>query len=107
MTDVIDSPPDLPVRQVPIRELQQHAARVIRELAQAQEMAEITSRGEVIARLIPVSPAERAFREMVEMGEIIPAQDPDGLVGLEPLPPRSDGRSLTEEGLAMREDERA
>jgi antitoxin (DNA-binding transcriptional repressor) of toxin-antitoxin stability system len=106
MTAALAGLPDVPVRQIPIRELQQHAARVIRELAEAEEMAEITNRGMVIARLIPVSPAERAFREMVEMGEIIPAKDPRGLVDLRPLPPRPDGRSLTEEALAMREEER-
>ncbi|HEX7163883.1 MAG TPA: hypothetical protein VF223_21910 [Trebonia sp.] len=37
-----------------IRQLQQHAAKVIGELAED----EITRRGKVIARLIPVSPAE-------------------------------------------------
>jgi prevent-host-death family protein len=47
-----------PVRKVTIRELQQHAARVIRELADAEETAEITSRGRVIARLIPLPPRE-------------------------------------------------
>jgi prevent-host-death family protein len=95
-----------PVRKVAIRELQQHAARVIRELAEAEETAEITSRGQVIARLIPVSPAERAFAEMVERGEITPAKNPAGLAGWEPLPPREDGVSLSDALIAMREQER-
>lgn len=95
-----------PARKVPIRELQQHAARVIRELADAEETGEITSRGRVIARLIPVSPAERAFAEMVERGEIIPAKDPGGLANWKPLPPREDGVSLSDGLIAMREEER-
>ena len=95
-----------PVRQVTIRELQQHAARVIRELAEAEVTAEITSRGQVVARLIPVSPAERAFAEMVDRGEIIPAKNPAGLAGWQPLPPREDGVSLSDALIAMREDER-
>jgi antitoxin (DNA-binding transcriptional repressor) of toxin-antitoxin stability system len=95
-----------PVRRVAIRELQQHAARVIRELAEAEETAEITSRGQVIARLIPVSPAERAFAEMVERSEIIPAKNPAGLGGWQPLPPREDGVSLSDALIAMREEER-
>jgi prevent-host-death family protein len=95
-----------PVRKVTIRELQQHAARVIRELADAEETGEITSRGRVIARLIPLSPAELAFKEMVERGEIIPAKNPGGLAGWKPLPPREDGVSLSDALIAMREEER-
>ena len=95
-----------PVRKVAIRELQQHAAQVIRELAEAEETAEITSRGRVIARLAPVSAAERAFAELVERGEIIPAKNPAGLAGWKPLPPREDGVSLSDVLIAMREEER-
>jgi len=95
-----------PVRKVTIRELQQHAARVIRELADADETGEITSRGRVVARLIPISPAELAFREMIERGEIIPAKNPGGLAGWKPLPPREDGVSLSDAFIAMREEER-
>ena len=86
--------------------MQQHASRVIRELADAEETAEITSRGKVIARLIPVSPAERAFAEMLELGEVIPAKNPGGLAGWKPLPPREDGVSLSDALIAMREEER-
>jgi antitoxin (DNA-binding transcriptional repressor) of toxin-antitoxin stability system len=95
-----------PVRRVAIRELQQHAARVIRELAEAEETAEITSRGRVVARLIPLTPAERAFAEMIERGEIIPAANRSGLAGWKPLPAREDGVSLSDALIAMREEER-
>jgi len=103
---VEEEPPPGPMRRIPIRELQQHAARVIRELAEAEETAEITSRGQVIARLIPLTPAERAFAEMVERGEIIPAKNPGGLAHWKPLPPREDGVSLSDALIAMREEER-
>ena len=95
-----------PARKVPIRQLQQHAAKVIDELAEAEEIGEITRRGQVIARLIPVSPAERAFAEMLERGEVIPARDPAGLAGWRPLPPRDDGVSLSDALVAMRDEER-
>lgn len=93
-------------RKVAIRELQQHASKVIRELAEADVTAEITNRGTVVARLIPVSPSERAMAEMVERGEIIPAAKPGGLVGWKPLPPREDDTSLADALIAMREEER-
>lgn len=95
-----------PARRVAIRELQQHAARVIRELAEAEQTAEITSRGKVIARLIPVSPAERAFAEMVERGEMTPAQSAKDISEIEPLPPREDGVTLSDALTSMREEER-
>ena len=95
-----------PARKVPIRQLQQHAAKVIDELAEAEEIGEITRRGQVIARLIPVSPAERAFADMLERGEVIPARDPAGLAGWRPLPPRDDGVSLSDALVAMRDEER-
>ena len=95
-----------PARKVTIRQLQQHAAKVIDELAEAEEIGEITRRGQVIARLIPVSPAERAFAEMLERGAVIPAKNPTGLVGWKPLPPRDDGVSLSDALIALREEER-
>ena len=95
-----------PARKVTIRQLQQHAAKVIGELAEAEEIGEITRRGQVIARLIPVSPAERAFAEMLERGEVIPAANPAGLAGWKPLPPGEDGVSLSDALIALRDEER-
>lgn len=107
MTTLLEeATPPGPVRRVTIRELQQHAARVIRELGDAAETAEITSRGRVIARLIPLSPAELAYKEMVERGEIIPARRPGDISDIEPLPPREDGVSLSDVLISMREEER-
>ena len=107
MTSLLeDTPASGPARKVTIRQLQQHAAKVIDELAEAEEIGEITRRGQVIARLIPVSPAERAFAEMLERGEVIPAKNPAGLVGWKPLPPREDGVSLSDALIAMRDEER-
>ena len=95
-----------PARKVPIRQLQQHAAKVIDELAEAEEIGEITRRGQVIARLIPVSPAERALAEMLDRGEVILAKNPAGLAGWTPMPPPEDGVSLSDALIALREEER-
>jgi len=107
MTSLIeDTGAPAPARKVTIRQLQQHAAKVIDELAEDEVIGEITRRGQVIARLIPVSPAERVFAEMLERGEVIPAANPAGLAGWKPLPPRQDGVSLSDALIAMREEER-
>jgi prevent-host-death family protein len=107
MTSLLeDTTEPVPARKVTIRQLQQHAAKVIDELAEDEVVGEITRRGQVIARLIPVSPAERVFAEMLKHGEVIPAANPAGLAGWKPLPPRADGVSLSDALIAMREEER-
>jgi antitoxin (DNA-binding transcriptional repressor) of toxin-antitoxin stability system len=107
MTSLLEeTPASGPARKVTIRQLQQHAAKVIGELAEAEVIGEITRRGQVIARLIPVSPAERALAELVERGEVIQAANPAGLAGWKPLPSRQDGVSLSDALIAMREEER-
>ena len=107
MTTLLDEQPASgPARKVTIRQLQQHAAKVIDELAEAEEIGEITRRGQVIARLIPVSPAERALAEMLNRGEVIPAKNPAGLAGWTPLPAPEDEVSLSDALIALREEER-
>ena len=101
-----DNPAPGPARRVTIRQLQQHAAKVIGELAEAEVIGEITRHGQVIARLIPVSPAERALAEMLDRGEVILAKNPAGLAGWTPMPPPEDGVSLSDALIALREEER-
>ncbi|GAA4631807.1 hypothetical protein GCM10023196_062670 [Actinoallomurus vinaceus] len=94
------------VRQVGIRDLQKNTAAVIRQLTEAGETAEITNRGEVVARLTPVSPDEALIRAMVARGEMIPAPLNESVADVEPLPALADGRSLGDVFAAMREEER-
>ena len=98
--------PEPHVRRIGIRELQKNTAAVVRELTEAGEIAEITSRGEVVARLTPVSPDEALMRKMIARGEMIPPRVEGGLADVEPLPGLADGRSLSETLIAMREEER-
>jgi antitoxin (DNA-binding transcriptional repressor) of toxin-antitoxin stability system len=98
--------PEPHVRRVGVRELQKNTAAVIRQLTEAGETAEITNRGEVVARLTPVSPDEALIRAMVAQGEMTPAERPGGLLHRNPLPPRSDGRSAADALSALREEER-
>jgi prevent-host-death family protein len=94
------------IRRIGIRELQKNTAAVIRELTEVNETVEITSRGEVVARLMPVSPDEALMRKLIARGEMTPATRPGGLLNRKPLPSRPDGRSATDALLALREEER-
>ncbi|MCO6009475.1 hypothetical protein NE236_31345 [Actinoallomurus purpureus] len=98
--------PEPHIRRVGVRELQKNTAAVIRQLTEAGEAAEITNRGEVVARLTPVSPDEALIRAMVARGELIPAPLNESVADVEPLPALVDGRSLDDVFAVMREEER-
>ena len=45
-----------PTRSVGVRELKQHATKILRQVRQRSVAVQITYRGQVIARLLPVRP---------------------------------------------------
>ena len=51
--------------------------------------------------------AVRTLAEMIERGEVIPAENPGGLVGWKPLPSREDRVPLSGVLIAIREEERS
>ena len=92
------------MRSIGIRELRQNASRYLREV-KGGETVEVTSRGEPVARLVPIPPAESTYDRLVAEGRIIPGTQNWEDLGppLEPKP----GLPLPSEVLAeMREDER-
>jgi prevent-host-death family protein len=89
------------VAQVPIRELNQDTAGVLARV-EAGEVVEVTNRGRLVARIVPV--ASDVLADLVAAGIIMPAGDPS------PIPPPSlvapigsDAGALVR---AMRDDER-
>ena len=54
------------MRAVGIRELQQHASAVVRDVA-AGEIIEITQRGRVVARMVPPAPKSK-LDQLIEAG---------------------------------------
>jgi prevent-host-death family protein len=53
-----------------VRELRQHASKYLRQV-EAGRTLEVTARGRVVARLVPVREAGRR-RQLVERGRIVP-----------------------------------
>lgn len=87
---------------VGIRELQQHASKVVAR-AVAGESVEITDRGRPVARLVPLHASPTG--DLVASGRLRPARRP--LVKLPPLVERSPGTPSASEILAeLRERER-
>jgi prevent-host-death family protein len=73
-------------KSIGIRELRAKAGRVVRRVKQKRESVDITYRGEVVARLVPVEPAAEAQARLSEWweefdrlaAEISKAWKPDG-----------------------------
>lgn len=92
--------------EVGIRALKQNASEVVAR-AQAGEEITVTNRGRPVAKLVPHirQPRRSRLEELIARGDATPARG--NLADLPPPRPALPGRrSLSEELLAMREDER-
>lgn len=68
---------------------------------------DITNRGRLVARLVPVREPESPLERLMAAGIIEPAEDPGDLLDVEPGPPVPPGRPTASEILLqLREEER-
>jgi prevent-host-death family protein len=87
--------------RVGIRELKQHASSVIRRVVSG-EPVEVTDRGRLVARIVPIEAAQ-PYDRMVADGEITVGNG--RWAEIDPLPPLP-GRSLSDALAELRADER-
>ena len=93
-------------RRIGVRELRQHASIYI-DLAEKGYTVDITNRGRLVARLVPVREPESQLERLIAAGIIDPAEDPGDLLDVEPGPPVPAGQpSASEVLLQQREEER-
>ncbi|MEO9044171.1 MAG: type II toxin-antitoxin system prevent-host-death family antitoxin [Candidatus Dormibacter sp.] len=93
------------MKQVGMRELNQHPSRVI-DLVKHGEAVEITDRGRPVARVVPITHHADALGNLVRDGRALaPATGAERII---PLPPAygDPGESAAEEVAAARERER-
>ena len=95
-----------PIHSIGIRELRQHASVYV-DLVEKGETVDITNRGRLVARLVPVRDMESPLERLIAAGILRPAEDPGSLLDVEPAPPVPEGQpTATEILLQMREEER-
>jgi prevent-host-death family protein len=70
------------MERIGLRELRQNASQYIARVARGESI-EVTQRGRLVARIIPARPD--TWEDMIERGDIIPAQSPGGLEDIVPL----------------------
>ena len=93
-------------KRIGVRELRQHASLYV-DLAEKGYTVDITYRGRLVARLVPVQEPESPLERLFAAGILGPAEDPGDLLDVEPGPPVPPGRPTASEILQqMREEER-
>ena len=98
--------PSAAAGRIGVRELRQHASLYV-DLAEKGYTVDITNRGRLVARLVPVQEPESPLERLIAAGIIEPAEDPGDLLDVEPYPAVHDGRPTASEILQqMREEER-
>jgi prevent-host-death family protein len=91
-------------KRIGVRELRQHASLYV-DLAEKGYTVDITNRGRLVARLVPVSEPESPLERLFAAGILKPAEDPGDLLDIEPGPPVPPGRPTASEILnELRED---
>ena len=63
------------VERIGVKELRQHASRYLARV-KAGETVEVTVRGELVALLVPPTPATTARERLISSGRLIPATGP-------------------------------
>jgi prevent-host-death family protein len=76
--------------RIGIRELRQHASVYV-DLAEKGYTVDITNRGRLVARLVPVGEAGSPLERLIAAGIVEPADEPGGAAGLDPYPARNPG----------------
>jgi prevent-host-death family protein len=78
-----------------VRELRQHASRYLARVDAGDELG-VTNNGRLVARLVPVSDAERSRAALIESGALIPARRPSNLLDVNATAPVDPQRALSD-----------
>jgi prevent-host-death family protein len=79
------------MERIGVRELRQHASRYLDKVKAGQSIA-VTERGQLVALLVPPSPATSARSRLLATGQLLPAPHP---LRLPPRVPTPSGRADT------------
>ncbi|HLZ31074.1 MAG TPA: type II toxin-antitoxin system prevent-host-death family antitoxin [Chloroflexota bacterium] len=70
------------MQQIGVRDLRQQASRYLKRVL-AGEAFEVTDNGRPVARLVPI-PTD-PWQALVDSGQVIPAEQPGGLLDVQPV----------------------
>jgi prevent-host-death family protein len=90
--------------RIGIRELRQHASVYV-DLAEKGYTVDITNRGRLVARLVPVREPGSPLERLIAAGIIEPAEEAGGVADLDPYPAPPAGRPTASEILSQMRQE--
>jgi prevent-host-death family protein len=92
--------------RIGVRELRQHASVYV-DLAEKGYTVDITNRGRLVARLVPIREPDSPLERLIAEGIVLPAEEPGNLLDQAPAPAVPPGKPTASEILRqMREEER-
>jgi prevent-host-death family protein len=94
------------VERIGIRELRQNASVYVDMVWREGVTVEITNRGRLAARIVPVEESSDTLGDLVRAGIVERPDSPGGLRGVRPLPSLPDGPTLSDVLLQARDEER-
>ena len=94
-----EAAPRAAARKIGIRELRQHASVYV-DLAEKGYTVDITNRGRLVARLVPVRAPGSPLERLIAAGIIEPAEESGGVGDIEPYPAPSAGSQAASENQA-------
>jgi prevent-host-death family protein len=86
--------------RIGIRELRQHASVYV-DLAERGYTVDITNRGRLVARLVPVAEPGSPLERLIAAGILEPAEEGGGAAGLDPYPVPPAGQPAASEILGQ------
>ena len=101
-----EAAPRAPVRKrIGIRELRQHASVYV-DLAEQGYTVDITNRGHLVARLVPVKELGSPLERLIAAGIVEAAEEPGGIGDIEPYPAPPAGSAAGGQSRIRRQGER-
>ncbi len=92
------------MEKIGIRELRQNASPYLARV-EAGETLGVTNNGRLVARLVPVSSAQRSYEALISAGVLVPARRPHNLLDITATPRQGRKRSLTKILTEMRDEQ--
>ncbi len=98
-----EAAPRAPARKrIGIRELRQHASVYV-DLAEQGYTVDITNRGRLVARLVPVGELGSPLERLIAAGIVEAAEEPGGVGDIEPYPASPAGSAAGDRSLIRRQ----
>ena len=97
------APRAVATKRIGIRELRQHASVYV-DLAEKGDTVDITNRGRLVARLVPVNELGSPLERLIAAGIVEPAEESGGVGDIDPYPASPAGPTAASQSRVHRQE---